>query len=226
METQKKADAKSVAERLLSVDVSGHTEKKGKHTYLSWPFAVAELIKVDPAATFGAVRFPLPSNPTVLVPWMETPLGFFVEVAVTVGGVTRSQIHPVLNAQNAPIKTPTTFEINTSIQRALVKAIALHGLGLNVYAGEDLPLLGDEDGEEQPPAPKAPEAPKVQPNGARTPQQVRLAIDMMKMLGIEDAKHGEFMNLLAEGADLKLASTMTHVLRLLSDRVAEKEGRA
>ena len=54
-------------------------------------------------------------------------------------GVTLSQIHPVLDGKNRPIFEPTAFDINTSIQRCLVKAIALHGLGLYVYAGEDLP---------------------------------------------------------------------------------------
>lgn len=70
---------------------------------------------------------------------MQTPLGFFVEVSVTIDGVEKSQIHPILDNTNKPIKTPNPFQINTSIQRALVKAIALHGLGLYVYAGEDLP---------------------------------------------------------------------------------------
>jgi hypothetical protein len=54
-------------------------------------------------------------------------------------GITLSQIHPVLDGRNRPIPAPTAFDINTSIQRALVKAIALHGIGLYVYAGEDLP---------------------------------------------------------------------------------------
>ena len=58
---------------------------------------------------------------------------------MTVRGVTLSQLHPVLDGKNVPILAPTAFDINTSIQRCLVKAIALHGLGLSVYAGEDLP---------------------------------------------------------------------------------------
>ena len=53
--------------------------------------------------------------------------------------VTLSQIHPVLDGKNQPILEPTAFEINSSLQRCLVKAIALHGLGLYIYAGEDLP---------------------------------------------------------------------------------------
>lgn len=72
-------------------------------------------------------------------PYLLCEAGVFVEVAVTVQGITLSQIHPVLDGRNRPIPEPTAFEINTSIQRCLVKAIALHGLGLYIYAGEDLP---------------------------------------------------------------------------------------
>ena len=117
---------------LCQVNVSAHVEKKGQFTYLSWPFAVQELGKIDPSATWEVRRH----NG---LPYIETPLGYFVEVSVTCKGVTKSQIHPVLDGANRPIAKPTPFHINTSIQRALVKAIALHGLGLYIYAGEDLP---------------------------------------------------------------------------------------
>jgi hypothetical protein len=73
------------------------------------------------------------------LPYQKTDVGFFVEVAVTVQGVTLSQVHPVLDSKNRPIEAPTSFDVNTSIMRCLVKAIALHGLGLYIYAGEDLP---------------------------------------------------------------------------------------
>jgi len=73
------------------------------------------------------------------LPYLATEAGVFVEVAVTVQGVRLSQIHPVLDSRNRPLLAPSAFDINTSIQRCLVKAIALHGLGLYVYAGEDLP---------------------------------------------------------------------------------------
>jgi hypothetical protein len=130
---------------LYKVDVSKHIEKKGKFSYVSWPFAVAELKKRHPDATWEVCRFDG-------APFMSTNAGVFVEVAVTVNGCTLSQIHPVLNGQNRPIAQPNAFDINTSIQRALVKAIALHGLGLFVYAGEDLP-----EGEQvEQPAPEKP----------------------------------------------------------------------
>lgn len=117
---------------LYAVDVSAHIEKKNGFSYVSWPFAIAELRKRHPTAVWEVVRFEG-------MPFQMTPAGVFVEVAVTVEGIRLSQIHPVINHANKPIKEPTSFEINTSIQRCLVKAIALHGLGLFVYAGEDLP---------------------------------------------------------------------------------------
>lgn len=118
--------------RLNAINVSEHIEKKGGFSYLSWPFAVAQLRLADPAACWEVRRF----NG---LPYLFSEIGVFVEVAVTVQGVTLSQIHPVLDGRNRPILAPTAFDINTSIQRCLVKAIALHGLGLYIYAGEDLP---------------------------------------------------------------------------------------
>jgi hypothetical protein len=122
--------------RLFQIDVSKHVEKKGMFSYLSWPFAVAQLRLADPDASWEVRRFDG-------LPYLSSDLGFFVEVAVTVQRVTLSQIHPVLDNKNRPILAPTPFDINTSIQRCLVKAIALHGLGLSIYAGEDLPDLED-----------------------------------------------------------------------------------
>jgi hypothetical protein len=122
---------------LCKVNVSQHVEKKGRFSYLSWAWAVQQLGILDPTANWEVKRF----NG---LPYLETPLGFFVEVAVSCKGVTKSQIHPVLDQTNKPKQKPTVFDINTSIQRALVKAIALHGLGLYIYAGEDLPEGAEE----------------------------------------------------------------------------------
>ncbi|MEW9139962.1 DUF1071 domain-containing protein, partial [Bacillus wiedmannii] len=102
--------------------------------YLSWAWAVKKLREVDPTATWEVKRFDG-------VPYLKTDCGYFVEVEVTVQGLPLSQIHPILNNQNKPIAEPNSFDINTSIQRCLVKAIALHGLGLYIYAGEDLPEI-------------------------------------------------------------------------------------
>src|SRR6187431_768486 len=86
------------------------------------------------------------------LPYLKTDCGYFVEVEVTVEGVRLSQIHPVLDARNKPIEMPSAFDINTSIMRCLVKAIALHGLGLYVYAGEDLPEGATNESQPEQPA--------------------------------------------------------------------------
>lgn len=118
--------------KLAAINVSDHVEKKGQFSYLSWPYAVSQLRLFDETATWEVKRFDD-------LPYLATENGTFVEVAVTVKGITLSQIHPVLDSKNRPLMAPNTFDINTSLQRCLVKAIALHGLGLSVYAGEDLP---------------------------------------------------------------------------------------
>jgi hypothetical protein len=118
--------------RLNAINVNEHVEKKGGFSYLSWPYAVAQLRTADATATWEVQRFHG-------LPYLATEAGVFVEVAVTVQGVRLSQIHPVLDGRNRPIQAPSAFDINTSLQRCLVKAIALHGLGLYIYAGEDLP---------------------------------------------------------------------------------------
>jgi hypothetical protein len=122
---------------LSRINVNEHVERKGAFSYLSWPFAVSQLRQFDPVATWHVQRFDG-------LPYLNTETGVFVEVAVCVKGISLSQIHPVLDSKNRPILAPTAFDINTSIQRCLVKAIALHGLGLYLYSGEDLPLASDD----------------------------------------------------------------------------------
>lgn len=168
--------------RLNSINVTEHLEKKGSFAYLSWPFAVTQLRQSEPTACWEVRRFDG-------LPYQKTELGYFVEVAVTVQGVTLSQIHPVLNADNLPIEHPTVFDINTSIQRCLVKAIALHGVGLGVYAGEDLPGAREQP---QVPAAKHVGAVETQPAAVATkpvtPAQLRYIGILLKETGEESAK--------------------------------------
>ena len=119
--------------KLFKTDVSKYTEKKGKYNYLSWAYAVQELKKVCPTARWGVTKAEDGS------PFFQTACGYFVDVWVEVDGVSLSQIHPVLDNRNESIENPTAFQINTSLQRALAKCIALHGLGLYIFEGEDLP---------------------------------------------------------------------------------------
>jgi hypothetical protein len=128
-------------EILSKIDVSQHTEKKGNFTYLSWAWAVRTLLENFPDATWEVHTF---FDNGIETPYMRTEAGAFVQVSVNVEGVRRSQVHPVLDHMNKSVDAPNAFQINNSIQRCLAKAIALHGLGLYIYAGEDLPTEPDE----------------------------------------------------------------------------------
>jgi hypothetical protein len=88
--------------KLNSINVSEHMEKKGQFSYLSWPYAVAQLRQADPTATWEVRRFDG-------LPFLKTDCGYFVEVEVVVNGVRLSQIHPVLDARNKPLKKPSAF---------------------------------------------------------------------------------------------------------------------
>lgn len=113
---------------LSKINVNGHTEKKGRFTYLSWTFAVSEAMKVDPM-TVWAFREP-----------MVFPDGtMMVHCDVTMFGKSIYMFLPVMNNQNKAIPKPNAFDVNSAMMRCLVKAIAAHGLGLYIYAGEDLP---------------------------------------------------------------------------------------
>ncbi len=136
---------------MAGMDVTKYLEKKNGFSYMSWAHAVEQLKRKHPDAKINVKRFPEPETGGLLVPYIRTALGYFVEVEVIVNGVSVSEPFPVLDFRNKPIAKPTTFDINNSIQRAKVKAIAGHGLGLYVYAGEDLPVDSDDKGPNQAP---------------------------------------------------------------------------
>jgi hypothetical protein len=108
-------------------------------TYLPWAHAVRILLEHYPAATWKHHKFDEFGETKNKVPYMKTKLGYFVRVTVTVEGIDRTETLPVLDYRNKPIDEPDTFQVNTSGKRCLTKAIALHGLGLYIYAGEDVP---------------------------------------------------------------------------------------
>jgi len=128
----------STFEKLSKIDCSSHIEKKGRFSYLSWTWAWSTLKEHAPDATFKKKLFQGPD--LTELPYMLAPDGnAYVQVTVTVEGVDMSEIFPVLNHSNKSIQNPNSFDVNTALQRCLVKAIAFHGLGLYIYAGEDLP---------------------------------------------------------------------------------------
>jgi len=183
--------------QLAQINVNEHIERKGQFSYLSWPFAVAQLRQFDPTATWQVQRFDG-------LPYLLSELGTFVEVAVTVRGITLTQIHPVLDSKNRPIAVPTSFDINTSIQRALVKAIALHGLGLYVYTGEDLPHSDSPDEGKLPSQPTPPsqvssvrQFPKPKPAADAellTQNQLRFIKRLLVETGTDEAQLLGFIN--------------------------------
>ena len=126
---------------LLKVNVNDHTEKKNGLTYLSW--AWAKVLEADPQANYEVKMFPHMDNPNLTLPYMDLGGSCFVWVAVTIHGKAMTVQLPVMDYRNKCIPAPNAFDINTSIMRCLVKGIAMHGLGLYIYAGEDLPMLDD-----------------------------------------------------------------------------------
>lgn len=120
---------------LYSKDVSEYTEKKNGLTYLSWAWAWAELKKVHPDATYKVYE-----REDGCIYWTDGKTAW-VKTGVTVNGLEHIEYLPIMNYQNKsiPLAQITSFEVNKAIQRSLTKAVARHGLGLYVYAGEDLP---------------------------------------------------------------------------------------
>ena len=127
--------AESIFARLNAVNVNGMTEEKNGLTYLSWANAWQEIKKVDPKAFYTIY---------------ENADGWFyhtdgktawVKTGVTVDGLEHIEYLPVMDFRNKSISVEniTSFDVNKAIQRSLTKACARHGLGLYIYAGEDLP---------------------------------------------------------------------------------------
>ena len=124
---------------LLQINVSEHTEKKNGLTYLSWAWAWSEVLKIDPQATWEAVEFN--GIPAAVLPDTSA----MVKVIVTIKGHAKSCWLPVMDHKNKAIKGPDAFQINTALVRCLTKCISMHGLGLYIYAGEDLPEGPEND---------------------------------------------------------------------------------
>jgi hypothetical protein len=128
-------ERKELIARLLATNVNGHLEKKNGLSYLSWAWAWAEALKADADATYKVEMFDgkcfMDINGTAMV---------FVTVTMFKKPMT-CQL-PVMDYRNKAIPNPDAFAVNTAIMRCMTKALALHGLSLYIYAGEDLPEEG------------------------------------------------------------------------------------
>lgn len=112
---------------LRMIDVSSKIEKKNGLSYLSWAWACDQLLQQDPMATWNYGQ-PVLFGETVMV-----------FCTVNAFGKSMTAQLPVMDYRNKAIPNPDAFAVNTAMQRCLAKAIALHGIGLYIYAGEDLP---------------------------------------------------------------------------------------
>jgi len=113
---------------LRQINVSKHIEKKNGLSYLSWSWALDQLLQLDDSATWEYLE---PKR------FGESMMVF---CKVTAFGKSRTAQLPVMDFRNQAIPNPNAYQVNTAMQRCLAKAISLHGIGLYIYAGEDLPI--------------------------------------------------------------------------------------
>lgn len=113
---------------LRQINVSQHIEKKNGLSYLSWSWALDQLLQLDDNATWEYLE---PKR------FGESMMVF---CKVTAFGKSRVAQLPVMDFRNQAIPNPNAYQVNTAMQRCLAKAISLHGIGLYIYAGEDLPI--------------------------------------------------------------------------------------
>ena len=149
----------NVFETLYHLNVNEHTESRDNLTYLSWAWAWAEVKAKYPEAQYEIVKF-------VGIPYVyDERTGYMVYTNVTIGGITHEMWLPVMDSKNKAMKAQpytystkygdktveaaTMFDVNKTIMRCLVKNLAMFGLGLYIYAGEDLPELTQEEKAEQ-----------------------------------------------------------------------------
>lgn len=125
----------SLFQTLNGIDCSAHTEKKNGLTYLSWAWAWAEVKKICPDASYTIYENAQGWN------YHTDGRTCWVKTGVTLQGLEHIEYLPVMDYRNAsiPADNVTSFDVNRAIQRSLTKACARHGLGLYIYAGEDLP---------------------------------------------------------------------------------------
>jgi len=128
-------ERKDLIAKLLAKNVNDHVEKKNGLSYLSWAWAWAEALKADANATYKVEMFDGKC-------FMDINGTAMVFVTVTMFGKPMTCQLPVMDYRNKAIPKPDAFAVNTAIMRCMTKALALHGLGMYLYSGEDLPEEG------------------------------------------------------------------------------------
>ena len=142
-------------EEIYAINVNDKTEKKGNLTYLSWAWAWAEFKKIYPDATYRVNEFD--GNFCA----GNEKMGYMVQTQVTADEQTYEMWLPVMDMRNNSILQPKMTEINKAIMRCLTKNLAMFGLGLYIYAGEDLPETESDKNEN--------DGGRVEPNAQKKP---------------------------------------------------------
>lgn len=146
---------KMTFQEISKIDVNEHKEQKMGLSYLSWAWAHAEMKKIDENARVDIHEFADPDilievaktgTPitkelidSTLINYRKDKAGAYVTVSVILNGKTETESLPIMDLKNKPVVNPDSMQINKAHKRCFVKALALHGLGLYIYAGEDLP---------------------------------------------------------------------------------------
>ena len=152
-----KKEDRSVFETLNAINVNGKTERKNGLTYLSWAWAWAEVKKAYPEATYRIYENPDGWN------YFTDGKTCWVKTSVTIAGIENIEYLPVMDYRNASIhkEKVTSYDVNKAIQRSLTKCCARHGLGLYIYAGEDLPECDQQAAVTGAPQPQAKAVPVI-----------------------------------------------------------------
>lgn len=175
-------------EEVYKRDVTKWIEKKGNLSYLSWANAWAEFKKIYPDATYELKKFDG-------LPYVhDSDTGYMVFTSVTADGVTYDMWLPVMDARNKTLMNATMFDINKTIMRCFAKNLAMFGLGLYIYAGEDLPE--DEQGAKSGDGGTKAQSASKQPSEARTAaqsyeEQLKAAMAMEMTIKNSNYKLGE-----------------------------------
>ena len=174
----------NVFEHFSKMDVSAHVEKKMGLSYLSWAWAWTIIKSYDYDAKREYTKFDElmnGQNTGRKVDYMKTDTGTYVECTLTIKGHSETETLFVMDYKNKAVINPDQAQINKAKQRCFVKAAALFGLGLNLYAGEDLPVASDEQPRKAPASSNKLGTPKQAPKPApKKPDELEAKRDLIK----------------------------------------------
>lgn len=163
-ENKIRREQEDLFKKAIQLNVNDHTDLKNNLTYLSWAWSWQEFLKICPEATYEIKKFTNPITGKTTTYLEDEDLGFMVYTSITARGVTREMWLPVMDGANKAmrrqaytyvvgkgqnqyeksVEAVSMFDINKTIMRCLTKNIAMFGVGLYIYAGEDLPIeLGE-----------------------------------------------------------------------------------